>query len=125
MSKQQTQELICPFCKIEISVHPASRCLDYWIAEQVLDLSCLHDPPTGILLPVDLQVKPYSTSIAAAWGVLEKLSEDGYSYQVLEHSDPKQGDCLCELWKDFYRWNVNHQPTVPLAISRAAIKASA
>ena len=134
----------CPTCNVHIDTHPAGKCLNEWIATDIMgeakpDIAHEHFHPS----PIDSEggnwycsqeydkgdvcvwyAKNFSGYIAAAWEVLEKLSADGYSYQVLEHSDPKRGDCLCELWKDFYRWNVNHQPTVPLAISRAAIKAT-
>lgn len=121
----------CPHCNTHIDEHEASLCLNAWVGEVVMKLDRVRiDEEDGEAIfkrnPSATSwgfVPQYSVSIAAAWQVLEKLSADGYSYQVLEHSDPKRGDCLCELWKDFYRWNVNHQDTVPLAICRAAIKA--
>jgi len=66
-----------------------------------------------------------STRIQDAWQVVEKLMEKGWSCNIIYH-DP--GDCLCEFWGGKYgnkHWReiVNHQPSIPLAICLAALKA--
>ncbi len=125
----------CPYCKIHIEVHPASRCLRGWVASSVMEWQVINsrdglpahaitDEGNNVYLLPDLGPMWFPDfDISCAWEVLEKLSAEGYSYQVLKHSNPERGDCLCELWKDFYRWIVNHQETVPLAICRVTIKA--
>ena len=118
-------ELQCPHCSVEIDEHPASRCLDYWIAEQVLDLSCLHDPPTGILLPVDIQVKPYSSDIAAAWEVAEKMAEQWPDFSVgsgwIKGND---GNWSVSWGFDGHGWEWTEPcESAPLAICKAALLA--
>ena len=80
------------------------------------------------------QVPKYSTDIAAAWQVVEKLSE---KYRVCVHrranGDVGEGDNLYEIviWLDF--WNCDPEKplaviramTAPLGICRAALKVSA
>lgn len=122
----------CPDCSVEISEHEASRCLDYWVAKDVLDLNCLKDPPYGILLPADLQVKRYSREIAPAWNdVMEKLRQmkkDG----TLKINGRLQIECRHWVTKDkifaagFDDYGTLHPAgyasTGPLAICRLALK---
>ena len=76
----------------------------------------------------------YSTDIAAAWPVVEKLKDDGleihteYSYDFVARSDY----AVCEIWKDFKSIDPPREweeiadadaNTMPLAICRAALKA--
>ena len=63
--------------------------------------------------------------IADAWLVVGKLGEDGWSCNIIRH---EADDNLCEFWggkkgNPFWREIVNHQPSVPLAICLAALKA--
>ena len=67
--------------------------------------------------------KHYSTQIADAWLVVEKLGEDGWSCNIVRH---EKDDNLCEFWggkmgNKHWREIVNHQPTTPLAICLAAL----
>jgi hypothetical protein len=126
----------CPHCGIHIDEHEATRCLDKWIANDVLgvyDKICQEE--TRFMLPESVNLPYYSTSIAAAWEVVEKLwiSGDG-PYWV--------GDFFLEWWQDG-EWLVCNKPigvrdgaikamcdgkktgkpSAPLAICRAAIKA--
>ncbi len=101
----------------------AGRELDYLIAEKVFDLTCLHDPPTGILLPVDLQVKNYSTRIQDAWLVVEKLVETE-SYRVeLFCGYSVFGNYKCSIFCSG-KWVEFTADTAPLAICLAALKAT-
>ena len=65
----------------------------------------------------------FSTQIADAWLVVEKLGEDGWSCNIVRH---EKDDNLCEFWggkmgNKHWREIVNHQPTTPLAICLAAL----
>lgn len=94
----------------EILNMPAGREMDYLIAEKVLELSILKDG-TGILLPIDLQVKNYSTDIAAAWGVVEKFPTMSLTFRGKYW--------FCDLNQvDF---DYTQADTAPLAICRAAL----
>ena len=88
----------------------------------------------GYVLGEWLRYPQYSTDIAAAWQVVEKLSE---TYRVCVHrranGDIGEGHNLYEIviWLDF--WNCDPEKplaviramTAPLGICRAAIKVSA
>ncbi len=65
----------------------------------------------------------YSTSIADAWLVVEKMQSNAWAANVLTH---EADDNMCEFWKlnDLnFPVCVNHQASVPLAICLAALKA--
>ena len=72
-----------------------SRELDYRIAKEILDLDCLKDPPYGILIPVEAQVKHYSTSYADSLPLIEQyqytISKSETSYSVTLYHPIFQG----------------------------------
>ena len=100
--------LHCPRCGIHIDVHPDGRCLDMWVAEWM-----------GKAAPA-----PYSTSIAYAWEVVEKLQEM-FEYVIVGMGN----GCWCRAWtveEDLSESGVwAPGETAPLAASRALIKAKA
>lgn len=122
----------CPHCDVHVDEHEASRCLDAWIAEAVMDL-CSHYlefewtdkddryckcGKCGEVIK-NPELKFYSTSIEAAWEVLEIISRNhlialtGYLYDGREN-----------YWSLTIRGEVDIKaPTVELGICRAAIKA--
>lgn len=65
----------CPTCGIEIINHPADRCLDALVAERVMGIVS-NVGVVGWMLDsrgYTVRVPEYSTDIAAAWQVVEKL----------------------------------------------------
>lgn len=65
----------CPYCGVHIDEHPASRCLDKWIAQVfgVYDKICQEE--YHLMLPEGAHLPYYSTNIAAVWEVEEKIEE--------------------------------------------------
>jgi Phage ABA sandwich domain len=62
-----------------------------------------------------------TTNIADAWKVVEKLSKDGFEFQVWRE---KNGKYNVEFAKDFfYVFGFAESETAPLAICLAALKA--
>jgi hypothetical protein len=63
----------------------------------------------------------FSTNIADAWQAVEKLSKDGFDFQVWRE---KNGKYNVEFTKDFfYSFGFAESETAPLAICLAALKA--
>ena len=141
----------CPHCGVEISEHPASRCLDAWVAEAVMGVKMIEienhakfkgTPVTKYWVRDDSGRLPslYSTSIAAAWEVREALHRKGVSIELM--------DCRLEANADYawayeiytydnpdavmdgvqfgtYHYKLDGSAdAAPHAISRAAIKAT-
>lgn len=66
----------------------------------------------------------YSTDIAAAWQVVEKLRADGYEVQVAAEPDPRVSAYHCEIARlSDSGSTVEFDDTAPLAICRAALAA--
>lgn len=62
---------------------------------------------------------PYSTDIAAAWKVVERLKSLGWHVQIKMSEGTK---CLCALENDSDDW-CGYEDTAPLAICRVALRA--
>lgn len=60
----------CPTCGLDIGEHPASRCLDAWIAKMLFGWDGQRKSLKQ-LWPVKRAVPYYSTDMAAAWGIVE------------------------------------------------------
>ena len=114
----------CPNCNILIDEHPASRCLDALVAEKVMgwhdcegyweDDKVIHTGAGG-WYP--------STSISAAWEVVEKL---GRAFSIDCISFVGMNECTAIFAAVGTSWNdgaIGTAPTAPLAICRAALKA--
>ena len=71
----------------------------------------------------DCKIKPYSTNIAHAWEVVEKLRKDGYEIAVW--CNPHR--VICQIGKDsksVEEWIADEDSeNAPLAICKAALKA--
>lgn len=164
----------CPTCGLNIDEHPANRCLDAWVAEEVMGLNvvsrnwpCGHTPDCGgyeasmqaearyswytekdpvywedvnsdgwgwppwvdedhgDLIACIEPVPFYSTDIAAAWSVVEKLGELADRDILVEYC--ADGDRMCTIGRHYRGlWMKDVQAvaaTIPLAICRVALKA--
>ena len=132
----------CPTCNVHIDEHEASRCLDAWVATDVMGWTRKKLPPQTDYGPtrryiwrdakgefikgwyrrdgrlydlVGNDAWPFSTSIAAAWQVVEK---DRGNFRIFDNGI---------YWVAWY-WTLDEvikgmAKTAPLAICRAAIKA--
>ena len=122
----------CPHCQTLVTDHEANRCLDAWIAEEVMgwDDSCGYSywimlPPkesTGRSEGRVYPVPAFISSISAAWEVVKKIINDEQRFELItgdqmlawivgEDSAPdKLGLFICGVGE-----------TMPLAICRAAL----
>jgi hypothetical protein len=108
---------------------PAGAALDGLVAARVFGWVCTDDDAAVWTSPDGLShfgVSPYSTSIAAAWQVVEKLRERG---AILEHvcvwdEDPTSDRAFAASFDDGKRaCGRAFAMTAPLAICRAALVA--
>jgi len=113
---------------------PAGRELDTLVAERVMGWSPPRKPdqytwqaPSGWRGGVE-QIPAYSTSIAAAWEVVDKLAESGKLCCLTIDKLGFPG----EEWRVFFQWDVSDDrmempyadaPTAPHAICLAALAA--
>jgi len=134
----------CPHCNVHIDEHPASRCLDAWVAEAVMDgrpflteddckasqtawtfgqnrwvMSSLHSDGEGASF---FRVPTYTADIAAAWEVVEKINDD--SAMTLRWYNPDGRTSYFSVAFGFSKKIEAHADAAPLAICRAAIKTS-
>lgn len=98
---------------------PAGREMDALVAEKVMGIKRGDRPgewlnELGNWLCDTEDIPPYSTSISAAWEVVDKMD----CYFKMTRSD-------LGLYWEFYgpKLGFSYAPTVPLAICRAALKA--
>jgi hypothetical protein len=142
------RKMNCPHCGVDIDEHEASRCLDAWVAEAVIkDIVSIHMPDgiSGPKYPMIYrggdEYKPpdYSTSIAAAWEVVEYFHNKQYPAELMGDQghnwdrwdfriwspvdEPDITEELAAGWD--YSMDLNNRlASAPLAICRAAIKAT-
>ena len=130
MSDKQTKELTCPHCETEISEHEAGRCLDAWVAEVAMGELALRAPSPIYVGRFDwvmkgdwyvaseqdgpYRVPHYSTDIAAAWEVVGRMGS-----MWMDATVPNMG-----IDVEFKKGKKGTASTAPLAICRAALKAS-
>ena len=129
-------ELHCPHCDTSGDEHEAGRCLDAWVARDVMGLEpVLFDEPYGGLgkpagrrgwyIPPVHPVEYYSTDIAAAWEVWAKLSPK-YDYRM-DRIGPElvylSVSVDAEDSPTGTHWFIWGDGPAPLAICRAALKA--
>jgi hypothetical protein len=107
-----------------------SRELDTLVAETVMGWkdSMIHEGEWCALDPVDPSVfqppPPYSTDIAAAWTVVEKLSQVNFLIQTRTfNNQPHQSMCLILKDVDADVWITAVGEHMPHAICLAALKA--
>lgn len=133
----------CPHCGTEVDEHEATRCLDAWVAQIATGESLEHLPvvyeegttrdgtdgwstfvcpkcrnPEEVLVSEPC-CQYYSTSIKAAWEVVEKLGAD-VTHDIGVHYNGFQW--FCE-WGKEGEMHIETALSAPLAICRAAIKA--
>jgi len=128
-------DLLCPHCQTEVDEHEAGRCLDAWVADVVMDYFENYSGATaeyvteGMFDMVNehgwrVEVIPaphYSTDIAAAWKVVERLLEkDRISSISFGGWDNKQ---YTTYVVSIYNFD-EEASKAPLAICRAALRAS-
>jgi hypothetical protein len=107
---------------MDIDKLEAGRKLDALVAEKI-GLPLLDGNPTGNPMLGGGDRIRYSTDIAAAWRVIEKVIEIFGDYGFDLHRI-NNGVFLCGLGERDYLQRVSaHAPTAPLAICRAALKA--
>ena len=122
----------CPTCGIPILEHPANRCLDTWVAEKVMRDNTdrfiwkRYGKPDCIQSEEYGGPQEYSTDIAAAWQVVEKIKNTPYLYPQLRYSH----SWVFGIWRNNpntnkdYGWLAEvYADTAPLAICRAALLA--
>lgn len=118
----------CPRCETLIDDHEAIRCLDAWVAEEVMDRKLAIKNGNWWMEDAEInaafcKLPKYSTSIEAAWEVLMKLHQQDWGYSVSFRSV-----MLChESWIASSvaqsRPVIEEKGDIELAICRAAIKA--
>ena len=116
----------CPHCGVHIDEHPASRCLDAWVAVDVMELAGVGLDSVGDFQYLHSPDRPhfvseYSTDIAAAWEVEQKIEELKLRARYVQHLVAamlgKEVDSDEDMW-----WLLAHAS--PLDRCRAAIKAT-
>ena len=126
----------CPHCNVHVDEHEAGRCMDAWVATEVMGIpvesamgytvkwlldDCNYKPEE---FPYEFyHCRRYSTDIAAAWQAVEKLaaSEDWDEHPVDVHKNYAFKDMWTAHFRDYSV--VAHADTASLAICRAALKA--
>ena len=96
---------------------PASIEMDALVAMKIMKIDVKHD------WHWKHTTKNYSDDIGAAWEVVKKIKEMGWSLSIIEHADPA-GDYVVEiLRRDLVgdKIFVCRAETAPLAICRAAL----
>jgi len=128
----------CPYCGTHIDDHPASPCLNAWVAEDVMEWWNVSEGDgwfgfhfvkiEGAAMPVYDPVPHFSDSIIAAWQVVEMLRQNYYvDIGVDDNGAQVQLDCLHVNNLGNTRWQLafvgsTRANTAPLAICRTAIK---
>ena len=120
----------CPRCETEIDEHEANRCLDGWVAEAVMEWKrqtiFIGGDETEVLMHPSIfrefdQFPHYSTSIAAAWEVVERLHEKSHHAAI---NLGRQGNIASFRKYGTEKMFLEHAPAIQLAICRAALKAT-
>ncbi len=123
----------CPHCDTQIDEHEADKCMDAWVAEAVMGwIEDKENPGLYNKITYDNsgmvqwnKLPPYSTSIADAWQVVEKLEERNAWVSLDKVPTNTNWDfrgIIDELEPSEVRF-IAHAPTAQLAICRAALKA--
>jgi hypothetical protein len=136
---------ICPHCGVGIRQHEASRCLNAWVSQVVLDKPlvrhdaicingrwydgevwlCENENPAKPLAGRSIHgaLRPFSWNVAVAWDVVEEMIDRGYDTSIDNYR-------RADKWGvDFYMAHasdaiaVANGKTLELAICRAAILA--
>ena len=103
----------CPHCQTDIDEHEAGLKTDVCVAEALME----HKHWVERVIPRD-----YSTDIAAAWEVVGRMRDDWWELEFLSgnyRATFQRGERVTD-----YSYPVAEGDTAPLAICRAALKAS-
>jgi hypothetical protein len=132
--------MICS-CGVEVAEHPASRCLDALVAERVMGWRTSVDAPAAdrerwaqpiavgwqwwnpnrFPCPFQSDLPTYSSSIAAAWEVVETVSHRWSRSFTLGAPHAKFSSPRYKLWFTRFGKASAYGETAPLAIVRAAL----
>ena len=93
---------------------PASRELDALVAEKIFGINA-----GAVMAGLEVPVLPYSTSISAAWEVVEQLLPHAFELAYR----PDDADWMAVFWKTPDECHGDYADTAPFAIVRAALKA--
>ena len=124
-------KLHCPTCGVHIDEHEAGGCLDLWAGEVVMGFG-YNEESSGLSKRWFGRPDRYSERIGPAWMLVEKLVNDSLSPTVFwDDGDDKPehaawAACIAhygETEDEFWLCD-GFADTAPLAITRAAIKAS-
>ena len=122
----------CPHWDTSVDEHEAGRCLDAWVAEDIMGKKISDSFPGVVGMIEDRRVagvgvgkwiRPYSTDIAAAWEVVERGGIWEIKYVNIDALELKPG-----TWQTLVKFLTKdsatkaYGETVPLAICRAALK---
>ena len=131
----------CPHCGVHVDEHPENACFNAWVATGVMEIDSIRrhdkkgpgrvveayavysdDSEDGYAMYwLNSDFYNYSGHIAAAWRVVEKVLKK----DVLARVRLDSGSFAWTVWvsnKDISTWASGE--TAPLAICRAAIKAT-
>ena len=112
--------------------HEAGRELDALVAERVMGWTRVvraretlwQSPKAGTWPIVASRLPHYSTDIAAAWQVVERMRADGWVCEVFGSDTANAEGYSVTLWRpDTSGSSVTQNATAPLAICRAALAA--
>lgn len=88
----------------------AGRELDALVAEKVMGVETMQKLYPSMMAKGGAWLPHFSTDIAAAWEVVEKMRREGYIFDI-------------EIRKDYVGVNCEHCESAPLAICLAALRA--
>ena len=126
--------LTCPVCGLKILEHPANRCLDALVAEKVMGWrrdtyyiqvgTTKSETREGLFGPAGIrfvdQYPEYTTDIAAAWDVVDKLNL--LTNHVLIGCDEDKLWQIFDLkYGELVQASILDAETAPLAICRAGL----
>ncbi len=124
----------CPHCQTEVDEHEANRCLDAWVAEAVMGWQIRNNPDipsiveywdgtllTGLKYEYWREPPYFSDDIAAAWEVVEKLNDAGYTVDI--RNDRVAWSVVFMLDED-KKYTADWKASLFLQICRAALKAA-
>ena len=109
----------CPRCKLKVDEHPANRCMDAWVHVDVMGKEQLD---RLVPVPQSVTTPHYSTEIAAAWGVVEKMNDMGYTVEL--RYDMVAWAVIFMHIDDAIRHTSDWRCSLTTQICRAALKAS-
>lgn len=103
-------------------MHSPGRELDILVAEKVMGIIPKIETYKTMgkeeYTNIPVNVPDYSTNIAAAWEIVEKMIEEGYDWELYSFKTAPEYH-----WRVFCRGFGSYEATAPLGICLAALKA--